>query len=135
MKQIYLSNCRSSHQRCSVRKSVLINFTKFTGKHLCQSPFFNKKDSGTGVFLWILWNFYEHLFHRTPPDDCVSNWFADIYLGIIHLVHKQTFLKNQNISYTWVAKRLLSSDMTDWRGEFRTLSNICGGAFLKKITG
>ena len=33
---------RISHQRCSVRKSVLRNFTKFTGKHLCQSLFFNK---------------------------------------------------------------------------------------------
>ena len=30
-------SCRSSHQRCSVRKGVLRNFTKFTGKHLCQS--------------------------------------------------------------------------------------------------
>ena len=29
-------------QRCSVKKGVLRNFTKFTGKHLCQSPFFNK---------------------------------------------------------------------------------------------
>ena len=28
---------RSSHQRCSVKKSVLRNFAKFTGKHLCQS--------------------------------------------------------------------------------------------------
>ena len=25
---------RSSHRRCSVRKGVLRNFTKFTGKHL-----------------------------------------------------------------------------------------------------
>ena len=50
------------------KKGVLRNFTKFTGKHLCQSLLFNrvaglkpatlvKKDSGTGVFLWILWNF------------------------------------------------------------------------------
>ena len=48
-------------QRCSVKKCVLRNFTKFTGKHLCQSLFFNKvpgqacnfikKESGTGVFL------------------------------------------------------------------------------------
>ena len=30
---------RSSHQRCSVRKGVLRNFTKFTGKHLSQSLF------------------------------------------------------------------------------------------------
>ena len=28
---------RSSHQRCSVIKGVLRNFTKFTVKHLCQS--------------------------------------------------------------------------------------------------
>ena len=33
---------RSSHQRCSVRKGVLRNFTKFTGKHLYQSYYFNK---------------------------------------------------------------------------------------------
>ena len=33
---------RSSHWKCSVRKSVLGNFTKFTGKHLCQNLFFNK---------------------------------------------------------------------------------------------
>ena len=33
---------RSSHRRCSVRKAVLENFAKFTGKHLCQSLFFNK---------------------------------------------------------------------------------------------
>ena len=30
-------------QRCSVKKGVLKNFTNFTGKHLCQSLFFNKK--------------------------------------------------------------------------------------------
>ena len=29
-------------QRFSVKKGVLRHFTKFTGKHLCQSPFFNK---------------------------------------------------------------------------------------------
>ena len=29
---------RSSHQRCSVRKGVLKNFTIFTGKHLCLRP-------------------------------------------------------------------------------------------------
>ena len=66
---IYLAaNTRSSHKKCSKKKGVLRNFTKFTGKHLCQSLFFNKvaglrsttllkRDSGTGAFLWILWNF------------------------------------------------------------------------------
>ena len=32
---------RSIHWRCSVKKNVLRNFAKFTGKHLCQSLFFN----------------------------------------------------------------------------------------------
>ena len=35
-------NTRSSHQRCSIIKVVLINFAKFTGKPLCQSLFLNK---------------------------------------------------------------------------------------------
>ena len=33
---------RSSHQSCSIKNGVHRNFTKFTGKHLCQSLFFNK---------------------------------------------------------------------------------------------
>ena len=33
---------RGSHRRCSVKKGVVGNFTKFTGKHLCRSLFFNK---------------------------------------------------------------------------------------------
>ena len=40
--QIHSSNWRSSHQRCFIKKSVLTNFTKFTGKHLCQSLILNK---------------------------------------------------------------------------------------------
>ena len=52
---------RSSHQKYSIKKGVLKNFTKFTKEHLCQGLFFNKsagaslqlyqkRDSGTGVF-------------------------------------------------------------------------------------
>ena len=33
---------RRSHRRCSVRKGVLRNFAKFTGKQICQSLFFSK---------------------------------------------------------------------------------------------
>ena len=33
---------RSSHWRCSVRKGVVRNLSTFTGKHLCQSLFFDK---------------------------------------------------------------------------------------------
>ena len=33
---------KNSHRRCSIKKVVLKNFPKFTGKHLYQSLFFNK---------------------------------------------------------------------------------------------
>ena len=32
----------SSHRECSIKKVLLKNFVKFTGKHLCQSLFFDK---------------------------------------------------------------------------------------------
>ena len=37
-----LEKTRSSRPEVFCEKGVLRNFTKFTGKHLCQSPFFNK---------------------------------------------------------------------------------------------
>ena len=40
--RVALTNTNSSHRRWSVRKGVLRNFAKFTGKHLCQGLFFNK---------------------------------------------------------------------------------------------
>ena len=55
---------RSHHQRRSIKKGVLRNFVKLTGKHLLQSlfqasglQFYYKRDSGTGVSLSILRNF------------------------------------------------------------------------------
>ena len=71
---------RSSHQRCSVRKGVLISFAKFTGKHLCQSLSFDKV-AGTGVFLWILESFKntfftEHSWATAPDGDKSLNVFG-----------------------------------------------------------
>ena len=42
MLSVFYSNYRSSRPEVFCKKSVLVNFTKFTGKHLCQSFFFNK---------------------------------------------------------------------------------------------
>ena len=39
---LLMTTYRSSHQTCSIIKGGLRNFAKFTGKHLCQSLFFNK---------------------------------------------------------------------------------------------
>ena len=41
MLEQFPTNLRS-HRRCSVKKGVLRNFAKLTGKHLWQNLFFNK---------------------------------------------------------------------------------------------
>ena len=55
-----LANYRSIHERCFIKKAVLKKFAMFTGKDLCLSlfliQFLWKRDSDTGVFLWILQN-------------------------------------------------------------------------------
>ena len=67
---------KSSHRRCSIKKGVL----KSSQESTCARVFFlNKfgfrpatllrKRPGRGFFLWILRNFSEYLFYRTPPDD------------------------------------------------------------------
>ena len=73
---VVLSMYRSSHRKCSMKKGVFKNFTKFTGKRLCQSLFFNKvvglRSSTLKKRLWhkcFPVNFVNS-FHRTPLGDC-----------------------------------------------------------------
>ena len=47
---------RSSHRWCSVRKGVLSNFKKFTGKHLCQRLFVNKGLQTTSLLKKSPWH-------------------------------------------------------------------------------
>ena len=41
---------RSSRPEVFCKRGVLRNFAKFTGKHLCQSLIFNKKETAVQVF-------------------------------------------------------------------------------------
>ena len=80
-------------QRCSVSKDVFRNFAKLTGKHLCQSLFliklqassprglYQKRGSGTGASLWILWNFLEHLLLQNTS----SGRFCRLMMKVMHL--------------------------------------------------
>ena len=52
--KVVASTFRSSHRRCSVKKGVPENFAKFTGRHLCQSLFFNKVAGLRGLLLSLL---------------------------------------------------------------------------------
>ena len=67
-----LTVVRNSHQRCSVTKGVLRNSAKLTGKHLCQSLFFNiKKETPAQVFSSEFCEISKNaFFYRTPPDNC-----------------------------------------------------------------
>ena len=77
-KQEILKLFRNSHQRCSIKKDVLTNFAKFTGKHLCQSLFFNKV---VGILVQVFsCDFYEMFKNaffieqlRVAASDC-SLW-------------------------------------------------------------
>ena len=75
---------RSNHQRCSVRKAVLRNFTKFTGRHLWQSLFFNevaglrsatllKKRLWHGCFLVNFMKFLRAPFLQNSPWTTASD--------------------------------------------------------------
>ena len=68
-----------------LKKELLKNLTKFKGKHLCWSLFFNKdpglrpatllrKRLQQRFFPWILWSFQEHLFtEHFPTTSSFSN--------------------------------------------------------------
>ena len=77
---------RSIHQKCSIKKGVIRNFVKFTGKHMCQSIFFNKvaalryatllkKRLWDMCFLVNIAKFLRTLFYRIRLGDCfcISN--------------------------------------------------------------
>ena len=72
---------RSSLLQMFLKIGVLKNFANLIGKHRCWSifliklqawrpPTLFKKDSNTGVFLWNLRNFYEHLFLQNTSCGC-----------------------------------------------------------------
>ena len=58
---------RSSNQKCSMKNGVLRNFTKFTGKLLCQNLFFNKVAGLRPATL-----FKKRLWHRYFPVNFVK---------------------------------------------------------------
>ena len=63
---------RSSRFAIIFKVGVLNNLATFAGKHLCfqvcnfRPSILLKRDSNTGVFLWILRIFWERVFYRTP---------------------------------------------------------------------
>ena len=91
MQSIIVLIFTSSHQRCSVKKAVLRNFAKFTGKHLCQSLFFNKVAGGWNMNWQIIVRFYFR-WHFT----WCKRWGKPVHLWNRNCFHlKSTFEKRR----------------------------------------
>ena len=73
---VFLWNLRIIKSTLFYRASLLlwlllaVNYVNQWKHTLRLATLLKKKDSGTGVSLWILQNFQGHLFYRTPLDDC-----------------------------------------------------------------
>ena len=65
---------RSSYQRCSIKKGVLRNFKKFTGKHLCQSSFLIKLQAEAQVFSCEFCNISKNTFFTEHLWTTASVW-------------------------------------------------------------
>ena len=70
---------KSSHQRCSIIKSVFRNFTKLKGKHPVPESFLIlfliKKETLAQVFSCEFCEISQNTFYRTPPNDCFWGFY------------------------------------------------------------
>ena len=85
----FLHITRSSPPEVSIKKGVFKNFAKFTGKHLCQSLFFNKiagRRPATSL--------KKRLWHRCFPEN-LAKFFRTLFLrktsGWLRLYHISIF--------------------------------------------
>ena len=92
-----------SHRRCSMKKGVLRNFSKFIEKHLCQSLFFKKRDSGTGVFLWIC-EIFKTTFLQSTSGRLLLNSLILILKYPFSVTHRNT---RAGITLFWNVKSQL----------------------------
>ena len=113
---------RSSHQRCSTKKDVLRNFSKFTGKHLRQSLFFNKIAGfrPANLLKKRLWHRYFPKnfakFLRTP---FLQNTFARPLLDEIFELASATIKKTK----TEIAHRIKNGDIV-FKFKEKTINNL-----------
>ena len=59
-----------------------------------------KRDSSTGIFLWIFFNFSKNLIYRKPPDHC-SCWFLCSNQSFTHWSHFVCFFPSFFFLYHW----------------------------------
>ena len=98
---------RSSHQRCSIKNGVARNFTKSTGKQLCQSLFFNKvaglrHSSGTGERIVYMWASGERIIYIIFSSKSSNGNVKDLTAGM-SLLNSPTKSAYVNITFVFDA--------------------------------
>ena len=126
-----ISKYRSSHRGCSIKKGVLENFAKLTGKHLCQSLFFNKVVGlrPPTLFKKILaqvfsCEFYEisknTFFYRTLPVAVSADSIRFPFLP-----KKQTGLTSWNFYFSGKSIELLQTGLASLTAWYKFFYRIC----------
>ena len=83
----YFNIYRSSYRRSSIKKGVLRNFAKFSGKYLCQSLFLNKVAGVTASNYIAFVSIIIHDFFSKHPRDTQKNvWIKKNFFSYDGLV-------------------------------------------------
>ena len=81
---MFLEICQNPQKNTCARASFIM------GLHTSGLQLYWGGDSGAGAYLWILRNFYEHIFYRTPLGDCFcklfGNWWGNSYVDFLVII-------------------------------------------------
>ena len=86
-----------------------------------------KSLSGTSVFLWILWNFYEHLFLRSTSGGCFCRF------SILFSKRQQGFTSTQRFYLTYCPWRKFLQSKTILSSLFRFKDIVLKGISLHLV--
>ena len=102
---------KSSHRRCSIKKSLLRNFAVFTGKHLCQSLFFNNVADLFFIKQETLKQAFSHIFCEIFKNTFFTKhlWTTVSYHISCYLCICQTYSKRLHLLFYTV---LISIDIS-----------------------
>ena len=103
---------RSSHPEVFCKKDVLRKFAKFTGKHLCQSPFFNKVAGLRSFFIehlrWLIPKRIATLFSVGKASRNRVSCFSRLVLTKITVSINVSVIKRKSaINYCLMARSFL----------------------------
>ena len=96
-KKLFLKSSQNLQQNTCVRVSFIKKLQTWG------MQFYQKRDTDTDDFLWILWNFFWLFFYGTPPRDCFGISMLMKKIQIEMLFSMQLFI----MCYSQIDYRLL----------------------------